>query len=294
MQMNQIRYMVTAARLGSFSRAAEELFVTQPTLSQQIHKLEEEIGTPLFFRHSKSVSLTEAGSVFYEYGYRVLNDTDQVLEKMHGYKTLEHGRIRLGVFWIFTYLNLADNLHCFNEDYPGLDLHLQLGSSNALLKQLHRHELDAVICITTPDEESLRENHFRLLHRDVMAVIVHKDNPLSHRDHLTITDMEGQNVIMPASDTPLYDTIQQQLTAGGIHFHEVCQSSHNEINAQMVSQNFAVSFSSTAVAEKTNTGQFLTVPLLPPIQRDVYLVVPRFQLDNPAIQTLMEYLPEIS
>jgi DNA-binding transcriptional LysR family regulator len=289
MQINQLRYMIAAAHYGNFSKAAQELYVTQPTLSQQIHKLEEELGTALFFRHSKSVSLTDAGKEFHTYACRVLNDTDQILLQMNGYRTLQRGSIRLGVFWLFTFLGLADTLHSFNIDYPGLTLHLQLDGSIHLLKKLHQHELDAAIVICKPPKQDNSEFFYELLQHDIIAVMVNRENPLSQKEFLTIQDLEGENVIMPAKDTPLRNTIQTLQAASGVHFHVVCESSHNEINSHMVSQNFAISFSSVSVAEKMNDNTYCIVPFYPNIERDVYLVTPQYQLDNPAIQRLVEY-----
>lgn len=82
MQFNQLRYVLETADKKSFYAAAKSLFVSQPSLSQQIMNLEKELGIPLFIRHSKSVSLTEAGEYFVQSARRILNDTEQLNQKI--------------------------------------------------------------------------------------------------------------------------------------------------------------------------------------------------------------------
>ena len=92
MQIQQMRYVLAAAEKKSFSAAAKALFLSQPSLSQQILHLEKELGVPLFVRHSKSVTLTEAGEQFVSSARRILNEVDQLSENMKKYSVLEAER----------------------------------------------------------------------------------------------------------------------------------------------------------------------------------------------------------
>lgn len=290
MQMNQLRYVEAAARHGSFSRAAQELYIAQPSLSQQIRALENELGTPLFYRHSKSVSLTEAGKEFYEYACRILNDTEQIEIRMQSYQKLELGRLRLGVFWLFSYLNLADPIQRFSQTHPNLDLRLRLEDSEKLFQMLIRHELDAAILICTEQIRKSPEFYFRLIHKDRMCIIVHQMNPLSRRNQLTIQDLEGENVILPSAGSPLHSQVVRLIQQENVQLHIVCESSHNDINAQMVSQNLAVSFSSASVAEVLNTGVYEIIPFKPDLWREVYFATPRHCLADPVIREFIGYI----
>lgn len=287
MQINQLRYVTAAAKYGSFSQAAKELFVTQPTLSQQIHALEEELGTRLFFRHSKSVSLTQAGKIFCDYACRVLNDSEEVFRKMKDFQNLECGRINLGICWIFSYLNLTSAIQAFEKRHPNIDLLLHLDGSNNLIEAVKRHDIDAAVCICPQKLQTDPELYSQLLQSDYIALMIHKSNPLSQSPGLTIRDLEGEKIILPAPDSPLNKKITALLQEEDVTVHIVCESSHNELNARMVSQNFAVSFSSESVAHALNSGVYSVVPFYPKIQRDVFFITPRYQLDTPAIQELI-------
>ena len=108
MQIQQMRYVLAAAEKKSFSAAAKALFLSQPSLSQQILHLEKELGVSLFVRHSKSVSLTEAGEQFVTAARRILNEVDQLAENMKKYSILEAGTLRIGLLWIAGYLQLPE------------------------------------------------------------------------------------------------------------------------------------------------------------------------------------------
>lgn len=292
MQMNQLRYLVEAARLSSFSKASEALFVTQPTLSQQIRKLETEVDIDLFYRHSHSVSLTPAGEEFYSAACRILNESDNILARMEDYRTLSQGRIRLGVFWLFAYLDLLETVARFTRDHPGIDITLIPGESEELLQSLLRHEIDAAVLILPEARRNEPGFSSRSVHRDRYGVIVHHEDPLSGRDEIRIGDLRDHNVIMPSSVSCLHDLIAAERIKENVDFHVISESSHNEFNAWMVSQGIAVSFSTSAVAGKLNTGLFRWIPFVPVIEREIFLMTASSYAANPALKKLVECLVE--
>ena len=97
MELNQIRYTVNVAECKSFSKAAAKLSVSQPTLTQQIGKLEAELGVLLFNRTTRTISLTEAGMDFVTYATHVLEDYDVLKETMKKYADINDGRLNIGI-----------------------------------------------------------------------------------------------------------------------------------------------------------------------------------------------------
>ena len=95
MQLHQMRYVLEAAKKKSFSAAAKSLYLSQPSLSQQILHLEKELGIALFERHSKSVSLTEAGEQFVASANRYTYRVDRLKENMEKFSLLEAGTLRI-------------------------------------------------------------------------------------------------------------------------------------------------------------------------------------------------------
>ena len=154
MQFNQLRYVLEAADKKSFSAAAKSLFVSQPSLSQQIMNLEKELGIPLFIRHSKSVSLTEAGEYFVQSARRILNDTEQLKYSMLKYSSLQTGTLKLGMLWIGGYLNLPQLITDYHDQHPLVTCHLDVEGSKTLFHILKARDLHAIFIIGS--EKQLR------------------------------------------------------------------------------------------------------------------------------------------
>jgi LysR family transcriptional activator of glutamate synthase operon len=289
MQIVQLRYLIVAAACGNFTEAARELYITQPALSQQIKALEEELKIKLFFRHPRNVTLTPAGEEFVEYAKRVVNDTDKTVANMKSYQKLEKGKVTIGCFWLFGYLNLAAPLRKFTQDHSSLDVQIKLGGSITLLELLRQRFLDAALVIAEPETLEDSELYYKLLHKDKMILMVHKSHHLAKKKVIVPEDLEKKHLIMPEENTPLYNEVQEMLRAHQVTPLRMCNSSHNEVNAQMVSNNLALSFSSLSVARAMNKGDYNMIPLDPPIERNVYFIVMKYRLSDPIIKELLNY-----
>ncbi|GIW11769.1 MAG: hypothetical protein KatS3mg061_2826 [Dehalococcoidia bacterium] len=127
--LGQLEAFLQVAEHSSFSRAAEALFLTQPTISARIHALERELGELLFERSSRSVRLTEAGQTFLPYAKRALEVYREGRTALDSLRQAQGGRLRLGASRVFgTYL-LPDILHVFKQRHPGGE---PLGADGAL------------------------------------------------------------------------------------------------------------------------------------------------------------------
>ena len=137
-------------RLGSFTRAAEELFLTQPTVSMQIKKLSEAIGLPLFEHVGRNVEPTEAGKELYV-ACRSMFETLANLEmKISDMKGLKRGRLRMGVITTAKYL-APEMLGEFSQIYPGIDLSLKVTNRDSIIRRIRANEDDLYIMGQAPE-----------------------------------------------------------------------------------------------------------------------------------------------
>ena len=136
MQMQQLRYFLEIAKEKNISAAAKNLYLSQPSLSPQIRKLEEELEVPLLIRHSKSVSLTDAGEQFAHHARRILGGVDQLSELMHKQSLLEAGTLKIGLLWIAGYTNLLQILSDYHCLHPGLNYSFSVNGSAHLQQML--------------------------------------------------------------------------------------------------------------------------------------------------------------
>jgi LysR family hydrogen peroxide-inducible transcriptional activator len=142
MEMQQLRYVVAVARSGNFSRAAEQCHVAQPSLSQQIQKLENELGERIFDRMKREAKLTVHGEVFLRRAVRILEEVDAAKREAKDATELLRGTVTLGVLPTIAPYLLAAVMPDFMEKYPGVEFMVQEDTTAHLLKLLIACEID--------------------------------------------------------------------------------------------------------------------------------------------------------
>ena len=123
-ELNQLRGFLGVVREGSFTRAAEHLFLTQPALSLQIKALETELGEQLFERRNRRVYLTEAGAILQEKAESIFGLVSEIHEEMAARQGLQTGQVRIGTSDTICLYLLPSVVQAFRDAYPGIDIHL--------------------------------------------------------------------------------------------------------------------------------------------------------------------------
>lgn len=166
MQLQQLRYFVAVAETRHFTQAAANVGITQPTLSKQIHSLEEDLGAPLFARVRGNITLTAAGEALLPLATRILSDADTARREVQDLIGLRRGRVRLGATPSLCMALVPPVLRRYRDAHPGVDLHVTESGSLDLIRDLLRGDLDLALIIlpehgTDPElraEPVLREN----------------------------------------------------------------------------------------------------------------------------------------
>lgn len=155
MELRHIRYFLAVADTRSFTRAAEQLHVTQPTLSHQIKQLETQVGTVLFERGTKDVDLTEAGRLFKPYCERILKEVEASTLAISELEGLMRGRLRMAVFHSFSHSMLPPIMSEFALHYPGVHVTARLVPRVDMERDLLSGELDFAVAYVTDDNEQI-------------------------------------------------------------------------------------------------------------------------------------------
>ncbi len=145
MELHQFRYFLAVAQFRSFTRAAEHQHVAQPSLSQQIRKLEAELGAPLFDRLGRKVRLTALGERFQEHARRVLNDLENARREVDEILGVAHGRVAVGVIPTVAPFLLPGALTACARAYPGITVQVTEDLTQALLHRLSEGEIDLAL-----------------------------------------------------------------------------------------------------------------------------------------------------
>ena len=185
MEISQLRYFLQVAERGNFTRAAEELMVSQPALSRSIQKLEEELGQPVFERKTRSVSLTEAGTLLQARAQQVLS----ILEDTKAEITDdgESGRVRVGAIPTIAPYFLPEILRRFSAAFPKARVVVQENTTDRLLKSCTQGEIDlAILALPVPAKYLEVEELFE----EELLLVLPPDHPLAERSRIRLTDVE--------------------------------------------------------------------------------------------------------
>ncbi|TDO83638.1 LysR family cyn operon transcriptional activator [Flavobacterium chryseum] len=194
MEIYQLQYFIKTAEVLHFTKAAELCFVTQSGLSQQIKKLEEELGMPLFVRIGKKVQLTEAGSVFLIHAKQIIENVQSSKQAIDDLNQMIGGELRIGVTYIFGLLVLPI-VNSFAKTYPHLKIVVEYGTTEPLEQKLLNNELDLVLVISSNEIELPFQKVPLFTSKLVMAVS--KTHELAVLDKISFKKIENIPLILP-------------------------------------------------------------------------------------------------
>ena len=220
MELRHLRYFVAVAREGHITRAAEKLRMQQPPLSQQIKALEREIGAPLFLRHPRGVSLTDAGHSFLADAESVLAEVDRAAARARRTARGEVGRIAVGFTTSAPFHPLvARAIREFRATRPDVSFVLEETGSAELLAGLREERLDIAFIRSGLADTAALTVH-ALLQEDMVAALPARHR-LGRRPNLTLKDLAAETFILyrRPDGRGLYDVIVAACSAAGFSPH---------------------------------------------------------------------------
>jgi DNA-binding transcriptional LysR family regulator len=190
------------SRKQSYSRAAEELGVSQPSVSVQIQELEKDLGVELFARSGRHTTLTEVGTIFYGRTVKILEDVEQSLVEVDGYIGLERGRLRLGATEALGMYVLPEFIARYSGEHPGIDVELTLESNEDILDGLQSGRLD----VGFGDLEIIEEGP--ILAREIAStefvLVTGRGHPLSLQQKINSDELTGEDFIIEGEGSPSF------------------------------------------------------------------------------------------
>jgi LysR family hydrogen peroxide-inducible transcriptional activator len=193
MEMQQLRYVVAVARTGNFSRAAEQCHVSQPSLSQQILKLEDELGERLFERMKRVAKLTPHGEVFLRRAIQILHEVDAAKREAAEAKDSMRGALTIGVLPTIAPYLLPEILAKFTEKNPGVEIVVQEDTTARLLKHTLDYEIDLALVSQPIKEERLS---VRYLFSEELLLALPATHPLARRNRINVGDIAQEKLIV--------------------------------------------------------------------------------------------------
>lgn len=237
MNLRDLKYLVALAEHKHFGRAAEAAFVSQPTLSTQIMKLEDELGVALVERTPRKVLLTEVGREIVQRARDVLNEVEQI--RLIARRTLdpESGTLRLGIFPTLGPYLLPHVIPRIRERFPRLELLLVEEKTEVILRQLREGRIDAGILALPVHDQQL---HVEKLFDEPFVLAVPEGNPLARHRSIKLDDLADQNLLLLEDGHCLRDQALEVCQLAGAGEKSGFRATSLETLRQMVAANVGI------------------------------------------------------
>ncbi|NCF62703.1 MAG: LysR family transcriptional regulator [Gammaproteobacteria bacterium] len=237
MNLRALNYFVKLADLRHFSKAAEACFVSQPTLSTQIKKLEEELGVQLVERSPKNIMLTPVGEDIADRARLVLGEIEQIRTVARRSGNPAEGALRLGLFPTLAPYYLPHIVPILRQQYPNMKLQLAEEKTGDILRQLHHGGLDAALLALPVEEDGLE---VEILFEEPFVLALPGNHPLVESQRITLTDLNGNELLLLEEGHCLRDHALEVCALAGAHERVDFHATSMETLRQMVAANVGI------------------------------------------------------
>ena len=270
----QLQIFESIYRLGSFTRAAEELFLTQPTVSMQLKKLSDAIGLPLFDHVGRKIEPTEAGTELYQACRGVFEILSNLEMKIADLQGLKQGRLRVAVITTAKYL-APEMLGQFSKEYPGIELALKVTNRDRIIERMYANEDDLYIMGQAPEGEMELEAY--RFAPNPLVVMAPRNHPLLNKEKITLQDISKEPFIIREPGSGIRDATFKLFKDKGLRPNVIMELGDNEAIKHGIVGGLGISILSLHTL--TLEGAAGPVAILDveefPIMRDWFIVHPK-------------------
>jgi len=296
MDFRQIEAFFHVARLKSFSKAGDALYLTQPTISAHITSLENELGVKLFDRSSKEVALTRAGEIFYDYAVNLINTRDMAVFSLRDYTRRIEGRLEIASSTIPANYLLPTVIKAFSQQHPNVKYSLVQMDSREVLERVLNREFEIGLAGSQPEGDKL---DFRLWREDELVLIAPNGNNcfgVGSSGDISMQDIDREPFIMRESGSGTRREFEKALRSAGYdpaRLKIIVQVNSTEAAIQAVRQGLGVSVVSSLSVSDTNKGliRMFRIKGLE-LRRAFYIVTLKNRPLSPLVQVFKEFIAE--
>lgn len=292
MDLRRLEIFTKVAELGSFSRAAEALFLTQPTVSEHIRALEDELGVPLLDRLGRGTTPTRAGQLLLGYAKRMLALGREARQAMDQFQGRMLGELVIGGSTIPGEYVLPALVGRFKRKYPDISVCLLIGSSQQVSDWAEEGRVEVAVVGARPSARSLES---RSLMSDELVVVVASDHPWAGLAAITVEDLRGEPMIVRERGSGSRKAVEDALGRVGLDlgcFRVVGEMGSTQAVKQGVSAGVGVSLISRRAVDEECRARLLAFLYLQglAVSRDFYLLTHRERSRSPLAQAFLEFI----
>ncbi|WP_150270190.1 cidABC operon transcriptional activator CidR [Paenibacillus tepidiphilus] len=300
MDIRQLQYFVQTARMGSFSRAAESLFVSQPTISKMIRGLEEELGADLFFREGKSIRLTDAGEILLLKAQNIVESFASLSSELDSLRELRRGHIRIGLPPMVGASFFPSVIGEFHRMYPEVSIRLHEDGSKKVEDDVESGLLDIGAIVLPADEAKF---HCFTFVEEKLQLLVPVGHRLAGAAVAALGELAEEEFVLFREDFTLHDRIITECVKAGFQPKVVYESSQWDMISKMVAAGMGIALLPETICRQMDPRHTAVIPLTAPVipwrlgmiwRRDRYLSFAAREWISFAMKVLGErYLPHL-
>ncbi|HZU40856.1 MAG TPA: LysR family transcriptional regulator [Solirubrobacteraceae bacterium] len=281
MELAQLRYLVALAEELHFTRAAAREHIAQPALSQQIRRLEDEVGLALVERTTRRVSITEAGELLVARARRVLAELDAATAELQALRGVQTGHVVVGALHTMGPVDLALVLAEFHRRHPAVELTVREQSSEELAEMLRVDELDLAFLSVTERIESHGLGLHQLVSEELVAVLA-PTHPLARRRRVRMAELAGERFISFREGARLRELLFAAGYTAGFEPQVKLESNEARRIRRLVARGMGVAILPRSDAEEPGAEVAVAVLVEPSLRRDITLAWREGRRQSPA------------
>jgi len=259
LNFNQLRIFYHAARNLNFTAAARDLFITQPAVTAQIKLLEEHCELKLFRKKGRGVYLTDEGQTLFQYTKHIFDYEKEIEFAIEEMRQLKRGDLRLGTTKTYARYFMPFLLTRFHQTYSDIRIHLDEGSSQAMVQSLVDFKNEIVIIAKIVSHPGVR---FLPISREEIVAIAHPDHPLADRSAVTAEELANERIIMKEGGSGTRHLIDNLFARANITPNIVMETSNTEFIKMEVQRGEGIAFLvESAVLLELEQGLLVSLPL---------------------------------
>lgn len=287
MNLSQLYYFCKLAELQHYTKAAQELYITQPSLSGAISSLESELGVELFQRKGRNVELTKYGREFYEYVSRALRELDKGIESIKEHSGKMGGILDIGCISTIQSTYLPQVIHDFQvQRGANVTINVHLAQTNAIISAIQNQEWDVGFC--TPIDNDPDLFFVPILQQPLMAA-VREDHPLAGEPSLTFQQLADYNLISYHTEQPLGRDVQALLKEHNLNASNQFSSEEALCGQILLSDSVAIILN-TPVVSTFPSISVIPLPEVPETFRVVHMVFSRKAYKERAAESFIDFV----
>ena len=292
MNLHRLKFFLEVARHRNFSRVAEAMHVTQPAVSSQLRRLEEDLGVRLFWHAGRVTRLTEAGEALKNYAERILALAEEATLVVQEFGEMKRGHLRLAATTTpGTYL-LPQLLGAFRNEWPNLDMTLTVGNHSDIVRQLVDFNVDLAVVAGSPGDQPAL--HSSPILDDELCLIASPSSMLASNSEWEAEDLADLPFFLRERGSGTLEVVKTRMKPVAIHLRNVIQLPGTEAIKQAVmnGQGYAI-VSTLAVRREIEAGTLVQVDTpWPRVRRRIHLVYHKSKLITPMIQRFIELVSD--